>query len=368
MASEKLTKKGKYIINKFDEPNIMYEILKALYGARIHSEFKEYIIKEIEIMNAMTITLSEGDISKTQNYDKILGHMWVYIAENRLYFSFYKIPTLDDTSKIVNEKTEDGKEINKINNEIFSNEEINQLMDLMVDTLKEYANENKCKEIRGPINHPPIIFGTGFTEEGSELSLFAGATNTSPEYIKLFEERGFSNWHRIFLLRVMFRPIKFQPEFEIKVMDNEPPGKWLNDMLELQIKYFPESAQLTPKRDQASDYYFKFLKQFGRNNMINCVFDGEKMIATGWTVPNVYDVDEEGECRSVILMGGAVHPDYRGRGVFKDLFRFVINNLYENGFKYGEYIVGDDNKASIHAAELFGGKIVRKQVIMHLKI
>ena len=325
-----------------DNKQVIFYNLKYGINLPVKKEFKDYVIPELENLNAKAIYIL------TEN-DRKIGHCLFYKFDNILYFGFFSFKY---KNKII------GKAI--------------------IENLIKIAKEEKCNIIRGPINLPPYIYGFGFSEEGSDPSIFCGTPYTDPSYIELFKNEGFELWHRLLWLRVEIKSkLPYEKVWDIKNPDLNSDD-WIDPFLELQAKYFPESARITPKRNKEVVLAaLKFLKKYGSNKFIYLAYDNNnKLIGLGYAMPNPFDlkqlktIDITQTCRtnSALLFGGVVDPEYQKHKIMFQIFGEFFDYCLSSGIKIGECVLGEDNIASKTLLEKLGGNVVRKYQILQKRI
>lgn len=237
----------------------------------------------------------------------------------------------------------------------------------LIDYMIDCAKKSKCSKIRGPINLPTTIFGWGFYESG-DTSIAAGTPYSDPQYIQLFKQLGFKTWHTLLWFKLPTMDVRFESPFDIQTADFENRD-WIIPSIMLQEKLFPESARLTPGRTlEAFDMNLKFVDEFGYKECIYRAYDRGKLIGIGYCTPNPYDLNGNGKCKSVLLMGGATEPEYQNKGVLKDIFKAFWQNSKRLGITHGEYLVGADNAPSIAVAKGIGGKLNRTYQILEYQL
>lgn len=249
------------------------------------------------------------------------------------------------------------------------------LIERLVQELMLIARERNVSDIRGPINIPHVIFGWGFAEEGSSQELFAAADYTNPEYITHFTNAGFCIMHRILRFKVPTQPIPLEPTWEIKWGDVSEEGRqeWKETFIDMQIHLFPKTTQVTPNVIPFFDCCMDFIQEWGSGRLIIWARDtinGVRIpIGLGFATPNCYDMNEEtGKCKSILMFGGVIEPEYQQKGVLKQMLIMISNWNTEDGVTYGEMPIGDDNPGSIHMAKSYGGKQNRSHVILQMKL
>ncbi len=216
-----------------------------------------------------------------------------------------------------------------------------------------------------------MIYGWGFAEEGSSQEPFVAADYTNPEYITHFQNAGFEIEHRILRFDVPLYPLKFTPTWDIRFCDLSEEGrhKWKEDFIDMQLRLFPASTQVTPNVIPFFDDCVDFITEFGPDNLIVFTYDQNRPIGVGWGTPNCFDMNEKtGVCKSILLFGGSIEPEYQRKGVLKQMIGLFAYLNAENGITHGEMPIGEDNPGSIYMAKSYGGKQNRSHVIMELKM
>jgi hypothetical protein len=308
---------------------------KLQYGTNlpVTEELKKFIVNEIERMKGFSLLLEDHNRN-------VIGHCLVYEWDSILYFAFFHVQ--DDESEAIN---------------------------FLIDELISIASERKCKSIRGPINLPPIIYGYGFAEAGSDPSVFATAPFNSSIYIECFKQRNFTIWHRVLHFRVPLFPVPHSNKWDIEYVDFSDPESWKDDFIDIQMKVFPPSAQVTPNRAPAFNDYMEFIREFGYEQMVAFARNDEgKVIGTGWGTPDPFNLNQKGKCKNMVLFGGAILPEYQKQGVLKEMIFDFVDKVSRTGITWGEMPIADDNIGSITMAKSYGGKQNRSHVIMEMKL
>ncbi|MHA1339975.1 MAG: hypothetical protein ACTSRZ_07275 [Promethearchaeota archaeon] len=321
--------KDEYIIRVEEDPEIIFKNFHYGINLPVKEEFKEYIMPEIKHLQAKAIYIMTSE-------EKIIGHSLVYKDEDVMFFGLFKAQNDSD-----------------------------DIIKLMISKINDIAQKENCTKIRGPINVPPHIYGWGFSEEGSDPSIAAATPFTNPKYIKLFIEKGFELWHRLLWIRTPIKKIPYKKIWDIRNPDLDQTD-WILPFLEIQAKNFPESARLTPKRSiEVIIPGLKFIKKYGGKEFIYLVYHEGKMIGTGYATPNPFDLNEQGKCKSVLLYGGAVVPEFQRKGIMMQIFGEFFENCVKRNIFLGECVVGDDNLASKTLLEKqLGGKVTRSYQIL----
>jgi hypothetical protein len=330
------------VVKKLTDPNQIFSNLQNGTNLPVTEALKKYIVSEIERMNAFSIVLednSQQDNSQQDNSQQVIGHCLLYEWESVLYFAFFQ--TKNDDVKIISE---------------------------LIDQIIAIAKDHKCTAIRGPINLPPIIYGYGFAEEDSDEDVFATAPFSSPVYIEIFEQRKFSVWHRVLHFRVPLMPISLQKKWDVGPVDFSHPETWKKEFIEIQMKVFPPSAQVTPNRAPAFNDYMEFIQEFGYQEMVAFARDNGKVIGTGWGTPDPFNLTAKGKCKNIVLFGGAILPEYQKQGVLKEMIFDFADKVAKTGIRWGEMPIADDNIGSITMAKSYGGRQTRSHVIMGIDL
>lgn len=299
----------------------------------VRGDFRQYI--EFEFNH-----LCVHQIVATIDHD-IAGHMILFKEKGKdiLYFGFFGA--------------------NKSN--------LKNITHYLIDYMIDCARKSKCTRIRGPINLPTTIFGWGFYESG-DTSIASGTPYTNPAYIDIFKEAGFKTWHTILWFKLPTIDVKSNCQYEVMNADFENKD-WALPCIKLQERLFPESARLTPGRTmEAFDMNLKFMESYGYKECVYRAYDQGRLVGMAYCTPNPYDLDENGKCKSALLMGAATEPEYQNKGLLKDLFKVFWQNCKRLGITHGEYLVGADNAPSIAVVKGIGGKLNRTYHIMEYQI
>ncbi|MBD3350082.1 MAG: GNAT family N-acetyltransferase [Candidatus Lokiarchaeota archaeon] len=313
------------------EPNQIFETLQHGINLPVKNDFSDLVLAEIKGLNMKSLVLKD-------DLNRILGHTIYFEDQDTLYFGFFKAK--NDNKKYIS---------------------------VLLEELEEIASNRNVSIIKGPINPPPMIFGFGFSEAGSDTSIAAGTPYTDPIYIKKFKTKGYDVWHRFFWYNIPIRNTGQKIVWPVQSGDFQNTD-WIFEMLDLQSTLFPESAQITPKRNLTVHQTLQFIKKYGYEECFYLVYDEGKMAGFGYCSPNPYDLNELNKCQSVLLMGTAIQPRYQGKHLLTSMFAKFADNCERLGIYHGEWVVGEDNVPSIMAAKSFGGKKIRSYVILEKTI
>lgn len=354
------------------DPN---EIIKHLHkgiSLPILSEFRKYILRDLDSYNAKAIIL-EKEISEEyfeKQTDKIIGITLVYNdGSDILFFGFFGVYDHDP-----------------------------EKIELLINSLIKYGHKNGFKQIRGPINVPTVIFGWGFMVEGSKKDLFIGSPINPPIYQEIFIKKGF---------KVLFQEdrynmpaLKMDPHKDKKLISlginagnykNNPfdtgdyeyeyinPGKEgmikvKDEFVELYEKFMPPSAQITPKTSHNVDNLINFIFEFGTEWMMWIVRykSTGKMVANGYVIPDVFSINKKGEINSISFHAWVVDLKHRRKYIAMIMYGFT--SLMGKDRKTPHYItrgswpVGAENIANGNAARKMGGKRDRSHLILEYQI
>lgn len=314
------------------DPNEIYANLSLGTNLPIKTELKKYIMWEIRHMNIKSIVLHGDD-------NEIIGHSCIYHCDGTMYFGFFAV----------------------------NNSEPN-LIKHLVDLIINIARERNCSSIKGPINLPQIIYGYGFPRVDSSKKVAAGTPYSDPVYLETFRDMGFSTWHEIRWYHVPIVKTPMKKIWPAKVADFEKLD-WMEPFIDIQARCFPPSAKLTPGRTMnAYKMNLDLVRKYGHPDFIEMSYDGDRLIGTGYVTPNVFDLNDAGKCKSIILMGAAVEPEYRRKKVVSSMLLPFFNKCKDWGMTHAEYLVGADNEGSIAAAKAFGGNLIRTYEILEIDI
>lgn len=325
-----------------EEPEEILRYLHLGINIPILPELYKYIITDIRSFNAKAILL-EKEINENrfnENADKVVGIVLVYDDQgDTLFFGYFGVYDHD---------------IIKI--------------EFLIDQLINYAKRNNYKIIRGPINIPTVIYGWGFMVEGSSKDLFVGCPINPPIYQETFLKKGFYikfEEDRYYTVGLKMDPHKL-PGYDFTEYEYINPGKegiWdvIDEILRLHIEYQPPSAQLTPKKSLNLKYLVDFIFSYGREWMVWVVYHKptEKIVASGYLVPNIFHTDKHGNLDSLSFHDWVVDPDHRRKGLallmYGETSLRAFNRKTKSFYRWGYWPVGAENIASKKAAEKLGG-------------
>lgn len=334
------------------------EILKHLQlgiSIPILPELHKYIFEDIKSYNAKAIIL-EKDISEENFYDhtdKAVGISLIYDDKDEtLFFGYFGVYDHDG---------------NKI--------------EFLLDRIIEYAQDHKYKNIRGPINIPTLIYGWGFMVEGSTKDLFIGCPTNPPIYQEIFLNKGFYvkfKEHRYHVPALKMNPHDL-PGYDFTDYEYINPGKegiWdvIEEMMSLHINFQPPSAQITPKKSLNLKVFIDFIFSFGKEWMLWVVYQKStnKMIASGYVIPNIFHKDKKGRMDSISFHDWVVHPNHQRKGLAMLMYGETslrgINKKTENFIRWGSWPVGSENIANKKAAEKMGGIKNKSHLILEYEI
>ncbi len=328
------------LIRTTNVPEVIYEHLHYGTNLPIFPRMKRYILHEITRMGFQSLILQDKDV--------VVGHSCFYFHEDTMYFAFFGVPSEEP-----------------------------ELIDRIIEELVSIARENAVTYIKGPINFPHVIYGWGFSEKKSSKKIFAAAPYTNPDYITHFEQAGFYIDHRILRFRVPMLPIPYEKPAVVESVDFSKREEWKDTFIDFQLRLFPKSTQVTPNIIPFFDDCLDFIEDFGYGNMILFAYDEDKPIGLGWATPNPFDLytgsenKEKGrynKCRSVLLFGGAIEPEYQKRGILKQIIYQWVDIHSKAGLTHGEMPIGEDNAGSIKMAKSYCGRPKRSHVVMKLEL
>lgn len=354
-----------------DPKEIMAHIHKGI-SIPILPEFRKYIEKDINVYNAKAIVLEE-DIDNDEFgalTDKITGFSLVYEdGSDILYFGFFNVLDHDEDK-----------------------------IELLVEAIIDYAKNNRFRKIRGPINVPTMIFGWGFMVEGSKKDLFIGSPINPPIYQKVFQKMGF------YILfkedRYSMPALKMDPHKDKKLISmginngdykNDPfdTGDYeyyyynptreelmeiKDEFLELNARFMPPSAQITPRASNNYNNLVDFIHTYGARWMMWVVRHKKtnEMVANGYVIPNLFSRNKKGEFDSVSFHAWVVHEEHRRKYLAMIMYGFTSiqgkDRKTPHYITWGSWPVGADNEANAAAARKMGGKKDRSHLILQYDI
>ncbi|MCP4762739.1 MAG: hypothetical protein GY870_13250 [archaeon] len=332
LGKNKVTDSIKFdIVTDYDK---VFESLHHGINLPVFEALRKHVINEISHLKANSIIMRN-------DWGEILGHTIVYDYEGVLYFGFFAIK-----------------------NDIRSN------CYFLIEELKNLASQRNCHIIRGPMNIPTTIYGWGFSEKDNDPTPFAMAPYNNPVYIDYFKEAGFYVWHRLLRLKIKLMKMPFRKKHDIWEPDFNDRDSWLPIFTDLQKRLYPPSSCLTPNRnDDTMNYMVDLIQDFGNEFLINFANNDEgKTIGLGYALPNVFDIDENSQCCSLVFYGGVIEKEYRKKGIITNMMMGFQRKSWANGITNGEWPIGDDNKGALKAGQSIGGKVTRSFSIMEIEI
>jgi hypothetical protein len=317
-----------YFVKELRSKESVYNHIHLGTNLPVMESFKKYVYREIERMNCFSIILFD------ESSNDIIGHSMLYKWEKTLYFAF-----------------------------IYAKEENFKNTESLIEEIKKQAKNLFCESIFGPVNLPPYIFGFGFSDLIRDDSIFAMAPITNPKYIEYFKKCGFEVKQGINHYKIPMAPIPYEKKWDVRSADLNKPQEWRDRFLELQMKVFPQSIQITPNRAKSFPDMIEFIHEFSFNAIKFAYIDGE-IIGLGWASPNPYDLGDNGKSKSLVLFGGAVEPEYQAKGILTQIFYQWIDENRQLGVTHGESCVSEDNIAGTKLMEHWLGKPTRHHVMM----
>jgi len=321
-----------FIIKKYHRKDVIFKHLHLGTNLPVFESFRKYIYREINHMGCFSIVLKDIKLKET------IAHCLLYPWERTLYFGFFYAK--GDT---------------------FNN------VQLMLDEIKNQALLLNCTNIFGPVNLPPYIFGFGFSDVIIDDSIFAMAPTTNPKLIDHFIAYGFQKQQGISHYKIPMLPVPYEIKWDVRSADLSNPELWKKSFLELQLRVFPPTIQITPNRAKTFYDMIEFIEEFSYN-AIKFAYVDDTIIGLGWASANPYDLGENGKSRSLVLFGGAVEPEYQAKGVLTQIFYSWIDENRKIGVTHGESCVSDDNIAGKKLMESWAGKPTRHHVLMRYVI
>ena len=366
--TEKLALNTRILLNKS-------EIIKYIHlgiSIPILPQFHKYISDDLDIYDAKDIILEEKVEQKNfgKKTDEIAGITLVYHDDTDiLYFGFFGVYD-NDVEKI----------------------------DFLINDLIKYAIERNYKYIRGPINIPTMIYGWGFMAKGSKKDLFIGSPINPPIYQEIFFKKGFKvlfQEDRYEMPALRMDPHKVEKlinlginswnykenifdtgdyEYEYINPGKEGMMKVKEEFLELNAKYMPPSAQITPKKSSGFDSLIDFIFKYGADWMIWIVRHKKtnQMVANGYVIPDIFSNNKKGELNSISFHAWVVHPEHRRNYLAMIMYGFTsllgINRKTPHYINRGSWPVGAENIANGNAAKKMGGKKDRSHLILEIQL
>ncbi|MBN2156027.1 MAG: GNAT family N-acetyltransferase [Candidatus Lokiarchaeota archaeon] len=321
---------SEYVVKEYHKKNIIYKHLHLGTNLPVLDSFRKYIYREIDQMGCFSIVL------KDSNSEEVLGHTMLFKWEDKLYFAFFY-----------------AKEVS------FKNAK------RLITEIESKARQLNCKMVLGPVNLPPYIYGFGFSEEGSDTSIFAMAPTTDPAYIDHFRKLDYQSPQKFLHFRAPLRPVPYEKKYDIRFADLRNPAEWKDKFLELQYRLYPSQIQITPNQAYLFDDILEFLNEFSNNDSVFLIYnDDGNLIGIGWGSPNPFDLNDNGKTRSYVLFGAAVEKEYQKQGILTEVFKLCGNHFTQQGVTYGEGFTNEENIASIRLFKSWGAEHTRTHVLM----
>lgn len=320
-------------------PSKIYENLHYGTNLPINDDLKPYILNEIKAQNIRSVLLIDDTNS-------IVGHVVLYHFEGIQYFGFFNSIDARKENPIYTEK--------------------------LISKILREAKKNNCDKIRGPMNLPPMIYGWGFSRENCDPTHFAISpyNENDSKFVEIFLKHGFNEWHQISHYRQPFSEYSFKNDWKISFADFKNLDSWLGEVFDIQMREFPESAQITPNRKPVAADYVKFIEQFGCKEYVQYVRDYEnsgKLIGVMYATPNPFELDENGKSKTVIVNGVVVDREYQGRHIARTLLNSLKNELAKKEIYAGESIIAEDNIKSHNGVTSDGANINRSHVVLEYR-
>ena len=328
------------------DPHNIIDYLKIGTKIPIWKEFEKFIFFDLRHFNTKSIISYR---KKSNGQKEILGHVLTFIVEKVLYFGFFGI-------------------INDVHEE----------QERLISKLIEYAQENKCEKIKGPINIPTVIYGWGFMAEGSETSLFVSKPVNSPDYINSFLKLGFKiiaiehTWEGYFEY-YYYKYLKFlnlSDKYEIEFHNWEEIRKLKWVYLDLNARNLPETSILTPHTDILFDSYLDFIKRYGYPSMVLFARfkENNKYVGCITCLPNPFPRKGKEKIDSLVLYSLVVDPEHRKKGLGWFLNKIMVEKAIEKDFSFISTPIEKSVKTTQKMAEKGGLKLTRKHVILEYSI
>ncbi|MFX1392696.1 MAG: hypothetical protein ACFFAH_03895 [Promethearchaeota archaeon] len=305
-------------------------------------DFYKYILFDLDYFQAKSILLKQKG--------NVVGHCLIFNDNNILYFGFFQI---------LNHNKE------KIS--------------FLINEIKKYAKIHNYKSIRGPINIPTIIFGSGFMEKGSMEDLFITKPVNPSIYLELFKKNGF--YEKSKKITWMGSPIPIINPWKIKKYDFSdyeyfnPKDifdfmNYKSDFLKILAENLPPSSQITPNVGGLIDNYAEFTFKFGFNFMVFFVkyIPTGKIVACGSYLVNPFRKNYKGNFDSCIIYTWAVDSEHRRKGLAMLMYGATSLHLRKNKFKYISGQIDFENIANTEVAKKLTGIKSRTHIILECDI
>ncbi len=246
-----------------------------------------------------------------------------------------------------------------------------------MDNLIEYGEVNKFSKIIGPINIPTVIYGWGFMEEGSEVSIYIGKPINPPIYQELFFHKGFTLKTKELSLE---GPVIKIDSKSLNIFDSENyemfhPKSW-KEVLNFKSRFFdlytnlPRESAITPGTEHLYEDYIDFIKRYGDLFMINFLkykITGD-IVGCFFSLPNPFRKNESEIYDSLEAFIILLEKEHQGKGLGWLLTLYSGKEAWDNNISYNSSPIEKNVKHSIRIAKKYGQKHKRTHLILEYSI
>ncbi|MFW9771898.1 MAG: hypothetical protein ACFFFB_15230 [Candidatus Heimdallarchaeota archaeon] len=347
------------IISKSDE------ILKFLHlgiNLPILPSLHKYILKAFEIFkpNAIFVRKEKSESNSSISLmNDVLGICLVFKHEEFLFFGFFGAKNDDPI-----------------------------IIELLIKSLINYAQNGDYKYIRGPINIPAIIYGYGFSVETNFEKLdvnindlFIACPVSDPFYYQKFlKNRFYEKYTEDFYYMPVIKLDPFKLKYDYNDYEVLFPGKkkiwnYMNDVLILHLKNMPKESLITPNSPQYASIIADFIYDFGKPWMIWLVRykPTNSIVGTAHIVPNIFgERDSKDRYKTASFQHVVIDRQHQRKGLVFLLYGMgslkARDKKSGNNLKYGLGVVASNNRPSIAWIKRLGGKLFKRSIILEYKL
>ncbi|MFX1400949.1 MAG: GNAT family N-acetyltransferase [Promethearchaeota archaeon] len=325
-------------VKLIDDPYEVLNYLQVGINIPVLEEFKEFILYDLNAFPSKSLLIMEND--------KITGHMLLFHDDSdTLYFGFFGTINIDK-----------------------------DLVEFMIQYLKDYAKENHFHYIRGPINIPTIIYGWGFMGKNSIERQHRAKPVTPPLYLEMFLEHNFYikteevSWEGD-ISQVDLNQYNVSDEtldnFDlIDLQSWEDLDKYTTTILRLNKENMPSESILTPSLERVVMNYMNFFRHFGDFYMVTFVQEKrtEKVVGYISCLPDPFD--NEAFCIFTLV----IDKEYRSKGLAWYLTRRALEKVRAHNLCYMSAPIEKNNKITQLMCKSLGLQLLRSHIIVECKI
>ncbi|MBY8988570.1 MAG: GNAT family N-acetyltransferase [Candidatus Lokiarchaeota archaeon] len=291
-----------------EEPNEILKHLQHGINIPVREEFYEFILHDLTIYRAKSLILKEDD--------KIVAHTLAYDDGGEvLFFGFFG--AIDHEQKHIA---------------------------YLLDRLIEFAQNNRYKTIRGPINPPTFIYGWGFMTEDSLGTLSVSKPVNPPIYQEIFAQRGFyvkskqGTWEGE-LYRIPKEELK---KYDFEEYEIHSPKNWDEiptlklPLMILSARNLGLESQITPSPDKLYENFIAFVKKYGEIYMLKLLRHkiSRQFVGCLIMLPNPFKRNREEKYKSMVGYSLTIEKEHRGKGLSFYLVKEVYDAAYEDNVRY----------------------------------